>query len=114
MKRQALILIAAVSLLQTASAQERNFFPKLTFVRSYDVKNINKALNHSDHVQTERFRFDQLPLQHQLPPRPDFMNLQTQLLIEVRYMKMQNRREDLQGIFQGVMHGVMYKNRAGF
>ena len=112
MKQQALILIAAVSILQSATAQERHVFPNLNLVRTYNPAAINKAAAFSKATTTEHANLNFHHVQYLLQSRTQFPDLQKQLDNDIRFLRIEKRNQVFQGLFQSGMQGALYKNKS--
>jgi hypothetical protein len=109
MRQRALIFIAAVSILQSATAQERHVFPNLNLVRSYNPAEINKSSAFSKASNTEHVNFSFHHIQYPSQPRPQFPDLQKQLDTDIRFLRIEKRNQVFQGLFQSGMQEAINK-----
>jgi len=109
MRQRALILIAAVSILQSATAQERHVFPNLSLVRTYNPAAINKTAAFSKTPGTDHVNLSFHHIQYPLQPRAQFPDLQKRLDSDIRFLRIEKRNQVFQGLFQAGMQGALYK-----
>ena len=112
MRQQAFLLVAAVSLFYSTTAQQTHFFPKLSLVRTYDVSNFNKSIPTS-YVSQGKEKNKPAVHHYQIAPQLQIKTLHQQLGSDLRYLKMEQRNQTMQGIFQGLMQGAVYKGKPG-
>ena len=113
MRRQALLLVAAVSLYFSTTAQQAHFFPKLSLVKTYDVANLNKTFGYSTAISKEKLKPSSTLIYAPLSPQLKFKDLHQQLGSDIRYLKIEKRNKDVQDIFQGLMQGATNKGKPG-
>ena len=109
MRQRALILIAAVSILQSATAQERHVFPNLSLVKTYNLAEINKTAAFSKATNSEHGNVTFHHIKYPLQPRAQFPDLQKQLDSDIRFLRIEKRNQVFQGLFQAGMQGALYK-----
>ena len=109
MRQRALIFIAAVSILQSATAQERHVFPNLTLVRSYNPAQINKYSSFPKADNTKQVNLSFHHIQYPLQPHPQFPDLQKQLDSDIRFLRIEKRNQVYEGLFQTGMQQAISK-----
>ena len=111
MRQRALILIAAVTLCTSATAQHVYFPRTLILVKSYDISNINKqrVIHHTANSNTEDRSIEMRPT-YPLSPQLDFSDLKNHLGNDIRHLKLEQRNQQWQGLFQGMMQNVKQPN----
>lgn len=113
MRQQALILIAAVALCTSAMAQHAYFPSTLSIVKSYDIANINKAAMHTAAHSNQQVSGMQIHPSLAVPPRLNLPDLKSQLGNDIKHLKLEQRNQQWQGMFQGFMQGVRSNNQPG-
>jgi len=112
MRQRALILIAAVTLCTSVTAQHAYFPTTLSLVKSYDITNINKPTIHYTAHSIQQGNEQQIHAGSTLPPRLNF-DLKHQLGNDIQHLKLEQKNQQWQGIFQGLMQGVRSNNQPG-
>jgi len=113
MGRQALLLVAAVSLYFSTTAQQTHFFPKLSLVKTYDVANLNKTFGYTSAISKEKLEPSSTLIYAPLSPQLKLKDLHQQLGSDLRYLRIEKRNKEFQGAFQGLMQGATNKGKPG-
>ena len=113
MGRQALLLVAAVSLYFSTTAQQTHFFPKLSLVKTYDVANLNKSFGYTSAISKEKLKPSSTLIYAPLSPQLKLKDLHQQLGSDLRYLRIEKRNKEFQDMFQGLMQGGTNKGRPG-
>jgi hypothetical protein len=111
MRQHAFLLLAAVSVTCSATAQQTHFIPKLSIVKTCDLENINKPFAHYSSTSPKKYMLKQVSPSYQLKPGLNFPTLQHQLGADMQYLKIEKRNQGWQDIFQGLMQGLSTKGK---
>ena len=90
MRRQSLLLVAAVSLYFTTTAQQSHFLPKLSLERTYDVVNLNKTFKDTSPISKEKLRSSTKFIYAPLPKLKLTRVLYQQMGSDLSYLRMEN------------------------